>query len=174
MNTTNLYLFLLTLRVFLDDMGEVQQYSDTVLMQGVQSVFQMNKLPGYMLTAPGATTCTPDILAPGTNPNNFAQVVYETLRIFIMSMPESYSYRSRAFSEKFGSPKNFLLSIETDLYKIKNGSRFGSWQSYHSWVAGMAGLPVGLILTNVNVNAPFFTANVSTAGVTITPSQPPT
>ncbi len=169
---TPLALFYVTLRVFLDDLDpETFAYPDATLLNALRAALLLNKLPGYTLT-PDQNAVTPDLLAAGANPNNYALLVYHTVRLFHLGQRDRYSYKTRAVSESFGSMREALLALELDLHQLENGTLFLSWQSYHSWVAGMAGLPAGLVLTNVNVKAPFFTANVSTAGVTITPSSP--
>ena len=169
---TALTFFIPTLRVLLQDFDpSVQQYADTSLINGLKTALLMNRLPGFGVSLDG-TSVTPDIVGPGADPNNFALLVYHTVRYFVLGNPERYSYKTRAVSESFGHTRQFLNSVELDIWQLENGSLITSWQSYHSWVAGCAGLPLGLVLTNVNVAAPFFTANVSTAGVTIAPSSP--
>jgi hypothetical protein len=169
---TSLNFFNITLRVLLGDLDpSTFAYPDLTLANGVRSAILMNKVPGFALTV-DQNNVTPDVIGPGTNPNTFALIVYHTVRLFVMNNPDRYSYKTRVLSESFGSTQNFLTTLELDIHKLENGTKFDGWISYHSWVAGMAGLPVGLVLTNVNVKAPFFTANVSTAGVTITPSSP--
>lgn len=162
-----------TLRILLEDYQPgITLYPDTTLEQGVQSAVLLNKVPGFTLDGT-RTNITPDLVGAGTTPKNFALTIYHTVRLFLMSKPESSSYRTRAISEKYtGLAQRFMTALELDIWDLEQGSPLLGWQSYHAWVQGMMGLPVGLVLTNVNVHAPFFTANVSTAGVTIAPSSP--
>ncbi len=164
-----------TLRVLMEDYTAPYQYPDATLLQGVTGMLLMNKLPGY--SSPDGANITPDIVGANVNPctgaNLFALAIYQTVKLFYMPKPDLAAYGDRTVKTKYsGAAKRFLTHLELEIDALINCAKFDGWQSYHNWVAGMAGLPVGLTLTNVNVRAPFFTANVSTAGVTITPSSP--
>jgi len=172
MNQTQLTFLLPTLRMLLGDWDPVaRQYSDQALINGLQAVLLMNGLPGYTLT-PDNTAVTPAVTGNLQQPTQFALLVFKTVQLFVRQEGDRYSYKTRAMSESFGSRRAYARDIDLEIWQIESGSAFSSWQSYHCWVQGCAGVPVGLALTNVNVQAPFYTANVSMAGVNISPSSP--
>jgi hypothetical protein len=82
--------------------------------------------------------------------------------------PTDVSYRTRAYAQKFGSQRDLLSELNARIHELENGGgAFSGWQSFYCWLAGMDGLPVGGVLTDVNINAPFWTATVTRAGAQI-------
>jgi hypothetical protein len=156
-----------SLRVMLGDFDpSVRRYSDDTLSDGVKTAIQLNKLPTYSLTPDGGSI-TPDI----TDPNLFALLVYHTVKLFVDSEHDRYSFRTRAFSESFGSRSRFLMTLEHEIHKLENGDMFSGWQNYFSWLSGMAGLPLAEVLTDMHVNAPLWNTTLTREGLRTIPDQ---
>jgi hypothetical protein len=117
--------------------------------------------PGWLYTlTPDGGSITPDI----TDPNTYALLCYHTVKLFVDPEHEKYAFRTRAFSESFGSRSRFLSTLEMEIHKLENGEMFSGWQNYFSWLSGMAGLPLAEILTDMHVNAPLWNATLTREG----------
>jgi hypothetical protein len=159
------------LRIMLGDLDPtIQRYPDAVLGGGVKTAIQLNKLGGtgviYTLTPDGAGI-TPDI----TDPNTYALLCYHTVKLFVDPEHDKYAFRTRAFSETFGSRSRFLNTLEHEIHKLENGEMFSGWQNYFSWLSGMAGLPLAEVLTDMHVNAPLWNATLTREGLRTIPDQ---
>lgn len=157
-----------TLRVALGDWDpSVQQYSNGTLLNAVRAAVQLRRLPAVTLSA-DQNSVTPDLAAASADPNQFALLVLHSCRLFQLPANGRYSFRQRSgVSESFGGNKDLLQTLEYEIHNLENGTAFLGWQSYHAWMSGMAGLPVGLELTHINVAAPFFTVSLSTGGASV-------
>lgn len=139
-----------TLRFLLGDHdGTVRAYPDEVLASAVRSVIRLNSVPGYTLS-PSGTEIEPEL----SNPNHWALVAYHTVKAFVDSHPDRYSYRLRSISETFGSWRGFLDELKRKIHLLENGEMFSSWQSWYSWLSGVSGLPVGQLATRVSIRSP--------------------
>ncbi len=150
-------------RILLGDLdATVQHYSDPTLALTSRAAIQLGKVPGIALTL-DRTGVTPDPTTP-----QFALWTYWMAKLLATPTPDGYSFRTRAFSERFGHQRDLLGELGARIHELENGEgAFSSWQSYYCWLFGMEGLPVGGILTDVNVRAPFFTATITRAGAQI-------
>ena len=160
MSTTAIAEFYETIRFLLGDHdATIQQYPDAVLVQSVRLIIRLNKVPGVTV-ATDVTQLTPAI----TDPNQWALVAYHTVKGFVDSNPDRYSYKTRAIGESFGSWRNFLDELKLNIYRLENGTMFSGWVKYYTWLAGLAGLPLGLVLAQLRVRAPVYTVGISTDG----------
>lgn len=155
-------LFFRPTRVLLGDRDpSVQVYSDGAISDSLKTVLQFGRLPGYALT-PDETGLTPDI----TDPNLFALAALHTVKLFLSPQSGGYAYKTRAVSEKFENQRLQLYDVENEIYKLENGAMFGTVQNYYAWLAGMSGLPIWEVMTDVLIAAPFQTASVTRGGIT--------
>jgi hypothetical protein len=150
------------LRIFLQDFdATVRQYPDGVLSDAVCTTLQMGKVPGYLLT-PDEASVTPD---PTTQA--FSLITLHTVRLFTMSRPSQYKWATRGLEERFGSYDRFLTTLESDIHQLENGESYSAWQSYYAWLHGQAGLPLGEILAEFNVQAPLWKATFTRDGMRV-------
>lgn len=151
-----------TIRFLLGDHdATVQQYPDGVLLKAVRSTIRLQQIPGYAV-APDQVNLTPEV----TDANHWALIAYHTVKAFVDNNPDKYSYKTRAMSESFGSWRDFLDELKTNIYRLENGTMFSTWQSYYTWLSGISGLPLDLVLTRLSVRAPFYDVSVAVSGVT--------
>ncbi len=154
------------LRIMLGDLDpSVRRYSDPTLCDGVKTAILFNKLPGYTLTL-DKTGVTPE-----PDPNHFALLCYHTAKLFVDPEHDRYAFRTRAFSESFGSRNRFVQTLEMEIHKLENGEMFSGWQNYFSWLSGMAGLPLAEVLTDMHVQAPLWNATLTREGLRTIPDQ---
>jgi len=154
------------LRIMLGDLdATVRRYSDGVLSDGVKTCIQLNKLPTYALTV-DESGISPEI----TDPNKFALVSYHTAKLFVAPAPAKYAFKTRAFSESFGSLQDFLRVLENEIHKLENGVAFTGWYNYFTWLSGMAGLPLAEVLTDMHAESPLWHATLTREGVRTLPS----
>lgn len=162
MVTTAISDYLETLRVLLGDHdATVRQYPDEVLAAAVRTCIRLNRLPGYTLASD--LEITPAL----TDPNDWALVAYHTVKLFVANNPDRYSYKTRAMSETFGSWRVFLDELDRNIYKLKNGKMFSSWQTYYTWLNGAVGLPLDYVLTNLTVRAPYLRVGLAADGLNV-------
>jgi hypothetical protein len=155
------------LRLMLGDLDpSVQRYPDAVLADGIRTALLLNKLPGYGLTVDGGAI-TPDV----TDANRFALLLYHTVKLFVDPEHDRYAFRTRGFSESFGSRNRFLMTLEHEIHKLENGDMFSGWQNYFSWLSGMAGLPLAEVLTDMHVQAPLWNTTLTREGLRTIPDQ---
>ncbi len=163
MTTTNISDFYETMRYLLGDRDStVRQYPDAVLAAAVRSCIRLQKIPGYGV-APSQTEITPAV----SDPNVWALVAYHTVKGFVDSNPDRYSYKTRAIGETFGSWRQFLDELRSNIYTLENGAMFSSWQNYYTWFSGVSGLPLEHVMANLTVRAPWLSVGLSTDGVTV-------
>lgn len=151
-------------RVLLGDLDAsgIRQFSDATLAQTARAAVQLGKVPGLTLTVDRQG------VEPEPATNQFALLTYWMAKLLVAPNAEGYSFRTRALAEKFGHQRDLLGEFGARIHELENGTgAFSSWQSYYTWMWGMAGLPVGGVLTDVNVRAPFFTASITRAGAQI-------
>jgi hypothetical protein len=150
-----------TVRFLLGDHDPtIQQYGDTVLLEGVRACIRLQGVPGLAL-APDLSHITPEV----TDPNQWALVCYHTVRGFVQNNPDRYSYKTRPMSESFGSWQPFLDQLQRNIYKLESGAMFSGWHNYYTWLAGLSGLPLELVMASLNVRAPFHSVSISADGV---------
>lgn len=150
-------------RILLGDFDAVvQQFSDTTLLKAARAVIRLQRLPTLSLSL-DQMAVTPDPTAA-----QFALLTLWQAKLLITPSPNGYSYRTRAISERFGDNRNHIAEMERRIHELENGEgAFSGWQSYYCWLLGFEGLPVGGVLTDVNIRAPFYTATITRAGAQI-------
>jgi hypothetical protein len=155
-----------TIRFLIGDRDTtVQMYSDAVLLQSVRSCIRLQKISGYAVTA-DLKQITPAV----TDVNAWALVAYHTVKAFVDSHPDKYSYKTRAIGESFGSWRNFLDELKLNIYKLENGTMFSGWQNYYTWLSGVSGLPLEMVMANLTVRAPWISVGLSTDGISVSGS----
>lgn len=153
--------FLEPLRHLLGDLdASVYQFSDSNLLVGVKTMVRMGKLSGYALTQ-DKLSVTPAV----DDPNDYALLLYETVRSFISSNPDSFSFKTRAVGQRVGSWSMFLAELEENIHELKNGTMFDGWQGFIGWVRGIDGLDPMSLMTRLEVDAPVQTVSVGIDGV---------
>jgi len=161
-----LNLFYGGLRILLMDYdASVQQFPDDVLANGIRTVIQMGKVPRFALT-PDLAGITPDLGGPSA-PCDYALITYHTARLFVAPRPDRYGFKTRGFSENFGSYNRYLTTLEAEIHNLENGTMFSGWQSYFSWLHGVAGLPLGEILAGFDLQAPLWKATFTRDGMKV-------
>jgi hypothetical protein len=151
------------LRIMLRDFDpSVRQYPDEVLADGVRTVVSLGHVKPYALTV-DELGITPEFATP----NPFALVTYHTAKLFVQSQPNGYAYHTRAYAERFGDLNRFLSTLEAEIHKLKSGTAFSGWQSYYAWLHGMAGLPLGEVLAQFDVQAPLWKATFTRDGMRV-------
>jgi hypothetical protein len=116
----------------------------------------------YTLTADNLS------ITPGLdNPNTWMLMVYKAASVFAYAGGDAYSYRTRAMSESFGASNHLLMSLETALHELQNGTMFSSWQSLSGWAAGLTGLEFWSHMTQLTFTAPIQTVTVSASGMSV-------
>ena len=155
--------FFRPLRIMLEDYdASARQYPDDVLSDGVRTAVMLGKLPAYSLTT-DLNSITPDI----TDPNLFALLTYHTVRLFVAPLPDRRGFRTRGFSESQGSLSRYLSLLEAEIHALENSGMFSGWQSYYAWLHGMAGLPLGEVLAQFDVQAPLWKATFTRDGMKV-------
>jgi hypothetical protein len=162
-----------SLRIMLGDLDpSVQRYPDATLSDGVKTTVLLGRInsigPIYTLT-PDESGITPNI----GDPNTFALLIYHTAKLFVDPEHDRFAFRTRGFSESFGSRNRFLSTLEIEIHKLENGEMFSGWQNYFSWLSGMAGLPLAEVLTDMHVNAPLWNTTLTREGLRTIPDQTP-
>lgn len=150
------------LRILLNDLNpSVQEFPDATLTQGVKSLLLLNQMPGYALS-PDQTTIQP----PFPNADGFALVCFKTARLFVAGQPDRYEFRSRAFTEKIGSYRDFIMNLDKYIYDLEDGCMFSGWQMFYGFLAGISGLSLLEVFTSMKVNSPFFSVTLTATGGT--------
>lgn len=167
MATTSIAEFYETIRFLLADRDTtIQQYPDAVLAASVRSCIRLQRVPGYAVDT-DPTQITPAV----TDVNHWALIAYHVVKGFVDSHPDRYSYKTRAIGESFGSWRQFLDELKLNIYRLENGTMFSGWFSFYTWLSGMSGLPLNLVLAQLNVRAPFYTVGLSQDSVTVSPAE---
>lgn len=150
-------------RILLGDLdAAVKQFSDATLGQAAVAVVRLGKVTGLSLTE-DRTGVTPDPTTP-----QYALLTYWMAKLLVTPSTDGYSYRSRAFSERLGHQRDLLGELGARIHELENGTgAFAAWQSYYCWLLGFDGLPVGGVLTDVSIQAPFYSASITRAGAQI-------
>lgn len=152
-----------TLRWLLGDYDSTyQRYSDALLARAIQSTVRLNKLPDFALDTNPAYI-NPEI----TDPNDWALLAYHCVKGFVDSRPSLRTLRTRAQSMAVGHYERFLDELKTNIYRLENGDMFSGWQNYYTWLAGMSGLPLGVVMAQLNVSAPWYSVGISTDGISV-------
>lgn len=145
------------IRFILDDNDDdIKTFTDDALLRGVRTVLKMGKIKGYTLGNDNISI-SPDL----TNPNAFALVCYHVCKMSVDARPDRYSYRRRAVSESFGSWRNFLMSLENEIFHLENGVMFDGWQNFYSWMEGVSGVPLQQLYADLKINIPTITAHLN-------------
>lgn len=161
MATTAISDFFETLRFMLEDQdATVQKYPDAQLATAVRTTLRTRQVPAYSV-APDVSQITPEV----TDPNDWALIALHTVRNYVRREPDRSSWGVRAYKESHGSWQKYLDALDRDIHKLANGAMFSGWYNYYTWLQGMSGLPLNLVLARLNVRAPFYTVNLSTDGV---------
>lgn len=160
---SDLSAFRVPLRILLMDYDpSVQQFPDTVLDNATRTTLSFGKVPKYSLT-PDTNGVTPDV----TNPNDFALISYHTARFFVAPRPDRFAFKTRPYSESTGSFAKYLQTLEMEIHNLENGTMFSAWQSYFAWLHGVAGLPLGEVLAQFNLQAPLWVATFTRDGMRV-------
>ena len=164
MSATAINYFYRPLRVVLGDwQGTTRAYTDAALLAAMQTVVQLGKLNNAPISASGGYSLSSDELSIEpeiTNANMIALGTYHAAKLFYDPLPSSQSFRTRPMSRSWGSFARTLSTWEAQIYKVENGDMFDGYQNLYTWLAGMSGLPLASVLTEVDVNAPLWTAHV--------------
>jgi hypothetical protein len=167
---TTINKFYRSLRVVLGDLdASVRRYPDPVLADAVKTTVELGKVsntPAFILSD-DESGITPDV----ANPNQFALFIYHTAKLFVDPQHDRYAFRTRAFSESFGSLNRFVQTLELEIHKLENGEMFSGWQNYFAWLSGMAGLPLAEVLTDMHVEAPLWNATLQREGLRTIPND---
>jgi len=173
---TAISLFYGPLRLTLDDWDpSVRRYPDAVLLAGVQTVVQMGRINvsynapmgGYTLSGDGLSI-TPDVVTGNPQTvNQFALTVLQATKLFLDPERDRYSFKTRMGSESLGNRYRYLSTLEAEIHKLINGQMFAGYQNYFSWLAGTAGLPLGEVLAQFNVQAPLWKATFNRDGMKV-------
>lgn len=148
-------------RAMLGDFKRVR-YTDGAIASTLRTMLRMGKVPGYTLTADTRGVMP----AIGNNDvRAFALLVYHAVKAILLPNVAGYAYRTRAMSERFDEQKHFLFELQTALYELEFGEMFASYQSFYSWVNGVAGVDVWAMLTEMKVNAPVATVTLNSSGL---------
>jgi hypothetical protein len=142
--------------------ASVYQFSNSNLDVGVKTMVRMGKLSGFTLSQ-DSLSVTPSV----DNPNDYALLLYETVRSFVAGNPDSYSFKTRAVGERFGSCSTFLAELEQNIHELRNGTMFDGWQGFIGWVRGMGGLDPMALMTRLTVDAPIQTVSVGVDGMRV-------
>lgn len=127
------------------------QYSDGSLAGALRTAISLNKLKGFCLT-PDKLAVQPEL----SDPNKFALLIYHTVKLFVDPQPSGYHYKTRAVSETFGHWRDFIRTLESEIHHLENGAMFSGWMNYYTWLQGISGLPLGQLLTQLNMRSPIF------------------
>lgn len=132
-------------------------YPDDSIDEAVRTVLFFGKMKGFSISPSDNTMITPDVV----DPNRCALLSYHAAKLFVDPMPSRYSFKTRAQSESIGDFKGLVATLESEIYRLENGTMFTGWMNYFNWISGMSGLPLGQVLTQLNVNNPIYSQNFS-------------
>ena len=175
---TDITLFRGPLRLMLDDFNpQIRRYADTVLDSGVRTVVQMGLLNrsalapggGFQITPDGGNI-TPDVIsASPKSPDLFALVCYRTTKLFLAPKPDRSAWRTRPLASSTGNIYRYLAELEAEIARLDNGGdcMFSGYQSFYSWMGGMAGLPLGEVLAKFDVQSPLWSAVFTRDGMRV-------
>jgi hypothetical protein len=149
--------FYTPVRMVLGDLdSSAQLYSNQSILEVVRMVVYGGQIPGYTLSA-DKLYVTPDLV----DPNSWLLLVYKAAAVFAFpALGERYSYQHRALSESFGGNLALLQRLETELYRLENGSMFSSWQSMADWLAGTTGQNIWQTMTEMKTTVPVSTFTI--------------
>ena len=170
-------LFRRPLRFVLDDRDSSvpYRYPDEVLDDAVRAAVTLGKLnnsiysaaPGYTLS-PDQNGIDPDWSGNPRGCNLFALGTYQTALLFLSPKPDRYSFRTRPVSESMGSVHRHIEKMEADIHRLENGEiLFSGYQSYYSWIGGIAGLPIGEVLAQFDLQSPIWKATFTRDGMRV-------
>ena len=173
---TAINLFYGPLRLTLDDWDpSVRRYPDAILLSGVQTVVQLGRLNrawnapcGGFTLSPDGQSIVPDVVT--NNPltvNLFALTVLHTTKLFLDPERERYAWKTRSASENLGNRYRYLSTLEAEMHKLENGEMFMGYQNYFAWLSGTAGLPLGEILAQFDVQSPIWKATFTRDGMRV-------
>lgn len=165
------------LRILLDDWDSSvpQRYPNTVLDDAVRCAVTLGKLnnsiystaAGYTLT-PDESGIDPDWSGVPTGYNLFALGTYQSALMFLDNQRSRYSYKTRPISESFGDFYRTIAKMEAEIARLENGDGgFSGYQSYYSWIGGVAGLPLGEVLAQFDVQSPLWKATFTRDGMRV-------
>lgn len=126
----------------------IHKYQDTAILVGVQTTVRMGKVPDYALTPDGLSI--DPTLDTTSDPNDYALLLYHVALSFVSCERAGYSWRTRAASRSYGDIRDFVWYLQTNINDLENGTMFESWLSMATWLQGIQGANLGLILTPIN------------------------
>ena len=91
----------------------------------------------------------------------------KTAKLFVANQPDRGGFRTRGYSENWGSFAKFLQELDARIQEQENGDGFSSYQNYYSWLHGHAGLPLGEVLAQFDVQAPLWRATFTRDGMRV-------
>lgn len=152
------------LRAVLQDLADPPRVPDATLLKSLRTALRLGKLTvrngasaDYGLDSP-LTGITPD---PWGSPADSSLLVLETALMMTAPRPDSFSFRTRGYSEKHGGFKEFLDYLRGQLHELQNGAGILAWQNLGSWWEGHFGLNIWQQYTRVKVQAPLQTLNIN-------------
>jgi len=154
------------MRVLLQDRDPgARLFENATLRDAVRMVVASARIPGLSLTGDRlALELAGETLAIGTT--KYALILLLAVKYMTAYTPDSYSYRTRALSEKFGSIASFNAMLDDEIYFLEgNGAMAGAWQRFAGWYEAHTGLNFWKQQTEVTVEgAPFRTVNFTETG----------
>jgi hypothetical protein len=157
------------IRAILGDFNTTfRRYEDAAIQSVVRTVIlsgRSDRLSGYLLT-PDRLGVTPVIADPRT----LGTLIYYSALMFLMPNAASYSYQTRALSERFGDQARFVMALENALYDLESGEMFSTYQSFYAWVSSLTGCDIWALMTDMKVNAPVAQVTVGRDGVQVSHS----
>ena len=174
---TPLSLFRGPLRLMLDDWDPAaRRYPDAILDQGVATIVTLGRLNrsrlapanGFSITVDNQNI-TPDVVsASPKSADLFALACVHTVKLFLAPKPDRSSFRTRAISGSTGNVYRYLNELDAEVHRLENGEElFSGYQSYYSWISSVAGLPLGEILAQFNLQSPLWTATFTRDGMRV-------
>ena len=154
----------------------VRRYPDSVLDQGVSTIVLLGRLnrscaapPGGFSLTPDGSSITPDVVsASPKSADLFALGCLHTVKLFLEPKPDRAAFRTKPLSHSTGNVYRYLAALDSEIHTLENGDAlFAGYQSYYSWITSMAGLPLGEVLAQFNLQSPLWSATFTRDGMRV-------
>jgi hypothetical protein len=157
--------FIDPVRAILGDFNTTyRKYQDSAITGVLRTMLRMGKVPGYSLST-DARSVSPAIGNDAVRA--FALLVYHASLTLLNPNAASYSYRTRAMGETFGNQRDFVRDLQNALYDLEFGEMFVSYQSYYSWMNGMAGQNIWAVLSEMTPPQTLNVVTLTGSGTTV-------
>ncbi|MDE2107416.1 MAG: hypothetical protein KGL39_60025, partial [Patescibacteria group bacterium] len=134
-------------------------YEDSAIRDTMRTMLRLGRVKTEDCT--GGTRWLPgpdgNTITPAIGPNDvvpYSLLVYHAAHALVLPNMESYSYRTRELSERFGERKDFLFNLQNVLHELENGE--GIWSNItglRSWLFTVNGIWVWSYLqTETNID----------------------